>query len=241
MHNERIELIKLFSKYEPSAWLIDKSIELGAVRAKSLGKKLNKLISYPSLNITNRQKTQLEPTAITYLDANWPKQLFDLDNEMPLVLWLSGARQLTFLDHQAVAVVGSKLPSLSVVKSTGQLLLNALTDCSCILSDNSIGINALAMQLGIKAGKTNFSVLAGGLDQIYPKVNQDLLRAIPKSGALISEYPLGAPVTKARLIDRNRVIAALSSLVIAIEPTARTGASNILYWADQLGREVIVV
>ena len=97
------------------------------------------------------------------------------------------------------------------------------------------------MQLGIKAGKTNFSVLAGGLDQIYPKVNQDLLRAIPKSGALISEYPLGVPVTKARLIDRNRVIAALSSLVIAIEPAARTGASNILYWADQLGREVIVV
>ena len=103
MHNERTELIKLFSKYEPSAWLIDKSIELGAVRAKSLGKKLNKLISYPSLDITNGQKKQLAPTAITYLDANWPKQLFDLDNEMPLVLWLSGARQLTFLDHQPVA------------------------------------------------------------------------------------------------------------------------------------------
>lgn len=241
MSAERAELIRLFSKYEPNAWLIDKSLELGALRAASLGKKLNKLIPYSNLNLADWKTQQLQPTAITYLDNHWPKQLFDLDNEMPLVLWLSGVKQLTFLDNQAVAVVGSKMPSLSVVKSAGRVILNALADCSCILSDNSIGINTLAMHLGIKTGKTNFSILAGGLDQIYPKVNQDLLLAIPSFGALVSQYPIGVRVTKAQLIERNRIIAALSSLVIAIAPTARTGASNIMNWADQLGREVIAI
>jgi DNA processing protein len=65
-----------------------------------------------------------------------------------------------------------------------------------------------------------------GLDSIHPPINDYLAeRIIASGGALVSEYPIGTPVSFQNLIDRNRLQAGLSDAVILIQSDDKKGGS----------------
>ncbi|HEX9749922.1 MAG TPA: DNA-processing protein DprA [candidate division Zixibacteria bacterium] len=65
------------------------------------------------------------------------------------------------------------------------------------------------------SGKT-VAVLGSGFANIYPPEHRGLAEQITTQGALVSEYPPNASITKARLIRRNRLIAALSDALVVV-------------------------
>jgi DNA protecting protein DprA len=236
---ERDKLIRLFSKYEPTAWLIRKVLEFGVSGAIAQAKKSKQLIAYPS---TSAQQTcDLPIRIITYLDACWPKQLFDLDTEMPLVLWVSGDAPAGTAVKSAIAIAGPNQPSLSTVRTAGRIIYCATGAATAVFSDGSFGVSSLVHRIAISINQLNFAVLPAGINQPYPRRNHTLLTDIAKTGALISEYPPNIAVNRGRLLRRNRIIAAMSDLAVVIAAPPRSGAANIAYWAEQLGRELVEV
>ena len=88
---------------------------------------------------------------------------------------------------------------------------------------------------------TTICVLAGGVDQAYPRGHEGLFAQIMERGVLISEAPLGESVRRRRFLTRNRVIAALASATCVVEAAHRSGSSRTATYAAELNRHVFAV
>jgi DNA processing protein len=83
--------------------------------------------------------------------------------------------------------------------------------------------------------------LGCGLDLTYPPENFRLAAEIVKSGALISEYPLGYPAKPINFAARNRIIAGIAKAVVVIEGAAKSGTLLTASHAAEQGRPVFAV
>ena len=66
-------------------------------------------------------------------------------------------------------------------------------------------------------------------------------RMVESGGAVLSEFPLNAPVLRTNFPRRNRIVAALSRAVIVTEAGVDSGAMITAKQAADLGREVFAV
>lgn len=163
-------------------------------------------------------------------------QLFDLGYGAPRVLWLAGSTDV--LDLPAVGIVGSRQCSSYGLTVASGVIAN-LTDDHCVVSGGAIGIDAGAHRTALKNGIPTISYLAGGPDRLYPTANLPLFDLIIKGGgAVISECAPGTPPGRWRFLQRNRLIAAHSKVLVVAECGYRSGARNTARIAGELGRAV---
>ncbi|HEY4558604.1 MAG TPA: DNA-processing protein DprA, partial [Enteractinococcus sp.] len=110
-----------------------------------------------------------------------------------------------------------------------------------VLSGGAYGVDAQAHRQALISpgeGLPTIAILAGGLDRLYPAGNVELLRQIGVDGLLVTEMPPGMRPNRYRFLNRNRLIAALSSTSIVIEARYRSGALSTANHAHDLGRTV---
>ncbi len=81
-------------------------------------------------------------------------------------------------------------------------------------------------------------VVACGLDVVYPREHRPLWDAVARRGLLLSEAPPGAAPEAYRFPMRNRIIAALSEVLVVVESRERGGS---LITADAAGERGIPV
>ena len=111
-----------------------------------------------------------------------------------------------------------------------------------IVSGLAMGIDAAAHEGCLEAAAPTVAVLAGGLDEVYPKQNEYLARRIlEKGGTLVSEYPFRSPPYPARFLERNRIIAGLARGVLIVEAPAASGALVTARRAAEAGRDVFAI
>ena len=90
-------------------------------------------------------------------------------------------------------------------------------------------------------GKT-IAVMGSGLDNIYPKENEQLVNEIIKqNGAIITQYPLGTKPEKNNFPARNRIISGLAESIIVVEAGERSGAIITANLALEQGKEIFAV
>jgi DNA processing protein len=80
-----------------------------------------------------------------------------------------------------------------------------------------------------------------GLDVVYPQRHARLWQAVAAGGVIVSEVPLGGGALPWRFPARNRIIAALSDLVVVVESHATGGALHTVDEAIRRDRSVLVV
>lgn len=172
-------------------------------------------------------------------DELWPDGLADLREHAPVALWVKGdAALLSAPIRDRVAMVGARAAT-----GYGEHLATALTDDLAragrqVASGGAYGIDRAAHRAALAAGGATIAVLAGGLDRLYPAGHRELLERIGEKGTLVSELPPGAVPTRWRLLQRNRLLAALSEAVVVVEAGYRSGALNTAGHAAALGRRV---
>ena len=83
-----------------------------------------------------------------------------------------------------------------------------------IVSGLARGVDAIAHRVALEHGAPTVGVLAGGIDQVYPRENAGLADRILESGCLVSEYPVGIPARRDYFPRRNRIIAGLARGVL---------------------------
>jgi DNA processing protein len=165
--------------------------------------------------VHNTKGTVIGPT-----DLRWP---FHNDPEPPLFLHAIGDVDL-LSSRPSVAIVGTRRCTSVGRRVAAQLGSNLAEAGVTVISGLAKGIDGAAHAGTLTAGGSAIAVVASGLDVVYPRSNEKLWSAISSEGLLLSESPLGTNPERWRFPARNRIIAALSDLVVVIESHSRGGA-----------------
>jgi DNA processing protein len=110
-----------------------------------------------------------------------------------------------------------------------------------VVSGMASGIDGAAHRATLDAGGRTIGVLGTGLDQVYPRSHEKLYGELATRGLLLTELEPDDHGMKFTFIHRNRLIAALCTLVIVTEAPERSGALNTVNHALDLGRTVAAV
>jgi len=175
---------------------------------------------------------------ITLQDKSYPSRLARIPDPPP-VLWTAG--ELGPADAPAVAIVGARGATDYGRETATRLAADLAGAGICIVSGLALGIDAAAHRGALAAGGRTIGVLGCGLDVVYPRPNRDLFEKVPRSGALVSEFPLGTLPQPANFPVRNRIIAGLSLAVVVVEAAEKSGALITARLALEQNREVLAV
>ncbi len=147
------------------------------------------------------------------------------DPEAPAVLFSRGDLSLLSA-HPTVALVGTRSPTRYGIGVAAQLGAELSAAGISVVSGLAMGIDAAAHEGASATGAPPVAVVAGGLDQPYPRSNARLFERVVARGVIISESPAGVPTQKWRFPVRNRLLAALSDLVVVIESRFHGGSMH---------------
>ena len=179
---------------------------------------------------------------ITPADSEWPHQLNQL-NRPPHELFIRGRdlREVVSADHETVAIVGARNSTHYGEKISRDFGTYFAALGWSVISGGAFGIDYNAHRGALLADGVTIAVLAGGLDAPYPRSHGALFREILENGALISEQPPGAPAAKGHFLNRNRIIAGLSSGTIVVEAAFKSGAIRTARDSAELFRPVLAI
>jgi DNA processing protein len=169
-------------------------------------------------------------------DENYPRALIT-DLAPPAVLFYFG--DLSALNSRRVGMVGTRSATASGRYLASHIAHDLATNDVCVVSGLARGIDAWAHRGALRALESQpteqtigrlagrpVGVVASGLDVVYPRENAQLWQDIAKQGALISESAPGSPPEAFRFPLRNRILAALSEVLVVVE-SRDTGGSMI--------------
>ena len=165
----------------------------------------------------------LDIKILTIFDSSYPEALRGIE-DYPSVLYCKGNIHL-LNDVRSIAVVGSREVHESLTEDFDQILsgIENLPN-TCIVSGLAIGTDSLAHRYALKNKIATIAVMPCGLDKIVPSENKDLAYSIlDGSGLLLSEYPIGTNPTKSHFLSRNRFQSGLSTDVIIMQASEKSG------------------
>lgn len=172
---------------------------------------------------------------VAVIDTDYPANLAACFDRPP-VLTVVGQYQAG--DARSVALVGGRQASAAGTAAAGELAAAAAANGICVVSGLARGIDTAAHWGALEAGGRTLAVLGSGVDTITPEENRGLAAAVQDSGALISQFALGAPGTRSTFPMRNAVIAGLAQVSVVVEAQPKSGSFNQIAHAVRLGRTV---
>lgn len=176
---------------------------------------------------------------LTLQDAAYPERLAAI-HQPPLVLYWKG-RAFSFDEEAAIAIVGTRDATPYGEMAAAELAMSLTHSGALVVSGMAQGIDAAAVRGALKAGGPVVSVLAGGIDVVYPREHRFLYEDVAAVGALISEHPPGTEHRGVLFPVRNRIISGLSVGVIAVESKRTGGTLHTVAHALEQNREVFAV
>ncbi len=186
-----------------------------------------------------RRAERMGVEIVTCEDPRYPAALADLPSR-PLALYVFGRAEA--LCAKGLAVVGTRSPTLYGLDMAERFSTGIVRGGYCVISGLATGIDAVAHKAALAAGGITVGVLGGALDRFFPEENRELGRRIAASGgAVVSEYPFGFPPGRQTFPQRNRIVAALSRGVLAVEAPLQSGTLITCSFAARLGRKVMAV
>lgn len=172
-------------------------------------------------------------------DAEYPEPLRELARP-PRALWTLGS--LEILQAPVVAIVGTRRPTPYGMRITRELAGAFSRAGACVVSGMALGIDGAAHREVLANGGRTVAVLGTGVDVAYPPSHRPLHSEIASKGLLISELLPGERSHAGSFPQRNRIIAGLAAVTIAVEAPHRSGALITLRAAlDLQNRDVACV
>jgi len=155
---------------------------------------------------------------------SWPARLAD-DPGAPAIVFCLG--DPSALDGApTVALVGTRAPTRYGIGVAAQLGADLAAAGVSVVSGLALGIDGAAHEGACGAGAPPIGVVAGGLDDPYPRRHARLWERVAEHGVIVSESPAGVGTEKWRFPVRNRLLAALSDVVVVVESRHHGGSRH---------------
>ena len=175
---------------------------------------------------------------VTLADADYPQLLLQIADP-PTLLYVRG--RLELLNRAALAIVGSRHPTPQGVLNAERFAAALSGSGLVIASGLALGIDAAAHRGALAAGGDTIAFVGTGIDRIYPARNRELALEIGAHGTIVSELPIGTPVSAANFPRRNRLISGIARGVLVVEAALGSGSLISARLAAEQGREVFAI
>jgi DNA processing protein len=156
--------------------------------------------------------------------SDYPPRLAG-DARAPAVLFYRGDAA-ALREAPTVAVVGTRAPTRYGIGVAAQLGADLAAAGVSVVSGLALGIDGAAHEGACTTGAPPIGVVAGGLDDPYPRRHARLWERVAKRGAVVSSSPPGVRTEKWRFPVRNRLLAALSDVVVVVESRHHGGSRH---------------
>ena len=181
------------------------------------------------------------PEGIRYIannDQEFPEKLKEL-HDCPKGIYVRG--KLPDPGKKSVAIVGARMCS-AYGRATASYFARVLAANDVqIISGLALGIDGAAHEGALMAGGATFAVMAGAVDTCYPRAHIELYEQMRRTGGIISEEPCGCPPLPKLFPKRNRLISALSDIVLVVEAKKKSGSLITADFAAEQGRDIFAV
>jgi DNA processing protein len=187
--------------------------------------------------------TESVPTALCRHNPDYPAALAQLDGA-PAVLYATCQvqRLRERLSTPTVAIVGSRTPTAYARQISSELAHDLAAAGITLVSGMNTGLEGLVHHRALQANGHTIAVMPAGPEIPYPRQRQALHRAILARGIALSEFPPGfSPPQPWSFIAGQRIIGALASLIVVVEPGGHSCALLTAQIASDLGADVAVV
>lgn len=180
--------------------------------------------------------TRMGGEMIFAAEKEYPLSLSTIEDAPP-VLSILGNKRL--LNLPTIGIVGARNASLNGRKFAEKLAKDLGAGGQIVASGLARGIDAAAHTGALSTGTV--AAVAGGVDVIYPPENTSLYQQIKSEGCIVAESPLGMEPMAKHFPKRNRIISGVSSGVIVVEATLKSGSLITARMAAEQGRDVYAV
>ena len=157
----------------------------------------------------------------------------------PTVLFHRG--DLSVLSSRRVGIVGTRTATLAGRNLARRLGADLSAAGVAVVSGLARGIDIHAHRGVLAAGGRPVGIVASGLDVVYPPEHAHEWEQVSCHGLLLSEEPPGAPPEVHKFPQRNRILAALSEVLVVVESRHRGGSMSTVREAAARGRTVMAV
>lgn len=199
----------------------------------------SKPLKSPEMGLIEReyeQLTKLGGDLLTAADDAYPDKLLNTDGAPPVLSILGNP---ALMSQSCLAIVGARNASVNGRKFSAKIARELGQMGQVIVSGLARGIDTAAHQGALDTG--TIAVVAGGIDVVYPEENQALYEAIKERGLVIAESPFGQQPFAQSFPKRNRIVSGLSSGVVVVEATRKSGSLITARLAGEQGRDVMAV
>lgn len=164
-----------------------------------------------------------------------PKEFLNL-KKPPKELYYKG--NLSLLDKRKVAIIGSR--KMNIYTKNCVLELSSLLSKSgvCVVSGGAIGVDICASK---GAFPNTIAIFANGLNRIYPKSNEAMIKNIYENALALSEHEPNFIPNKYDFLLRNRLIIALSEAVIIAQADLKSGSMQSANLALKMNKALFVL
>lgn len=178
-------------------------------------------------------------TVLVPEDKAYPKALLNL-RDAPMVLYMLG-RLPDFEKTFTCAVVGTREMSEYGKNIAYEIGAGLAAGGATVVSGLALGIDGMAMAGALEEGGCTIAVLGNGIDIVYPKAHETLLRKVLEKGAVVTEYAPGVSPRGHHFPVRNRIISGLSQTVCVVEGKRKSGSLITARHAIYQGRPIYAV
>jgi len=172
---------------------------------------------------------------------NYPKSFYRL-TDPPNWIFCQGNIKL-INSKKIIGIVGTRQPSKAGIKLAQQLSQELSKRSMVVLSGLAKGIDEVAHRATIDIFGETIGIIGQGINYGYSKEISSLVDEIIKNdGLIISEYLPSDPPTKSNFLQRNRLQAALSRVIIPIELSSiNSGTASTIRRSKEFSTPVIGV
>ena len=172
-------------------------------------------------------------------DKYYPKRLRNIKNP-PKIIFVEG--NLENLNKIGLAVVGSRTCSCYGERICKKFSKELVEYDIIIISGLAKGIDTYSHLTAIENKGRTIAVLPSGLNKIYPKENEELVKKILENdGTIISEYEENEKADSKKFLQRNRIVSGLAIGTLIIEAGYRSGTSVTAKLAKEQGKNVFCI
>lgn len=176
---------------------------------------------------------------VTWLGAGDYPPALRHDREPPPVLFHRG--DLGVLGLRRAGIIGTRTATLAGRNFSRRLGHELASAGVAVVSGLARGIDVNAHRGVLSAGGRAVGVVACGLDVVYPPEHGREWDAVAASGVLLSEEPPGASPEVHKFPRRNRILAALSEVLVVVESRHKGGSMLTVRESIRRGRTVMAV
>lgn len=170
---------------------------------------------------------------------DYPSQLLG-DPDAPAVLFCRG--NAAALDARRVGIVGTRRCTAAGAHLARRLGADLALNGVAVVSGLARGIDVNAHRGALSVdGAAPVGVVASGPDVTYPPEHSREWSDVSERGLLLSEWPPGTEPDRHRFPLRNRILAALSEVLVVVESRARGGSMITVTEAARRGATVMAV